>query len=337
MEERVNNSTYRVHTRAYVRLDLIHREISAGRFPTLRSLAELLERNERTVKRDLRVLREQFGAPIVFDRERGGFRYRDPGWELPPVRFNEGELLAFFTAEHALRATGHAPEAILLRAALAKLTAFLPPEVSVNAATLAESLTFQQLPHVSVEPATLQMLARAAATRRTVSFDYHSQHRNEDAHRRADVLLLHNFAGDWYAIAYDHLRRDVRDFHAGRIKRLALTDEYFDPPANWDADEYLRSGFHMMRGGRATSVEIIFDPYQARWIRERLGFHPDERREHLPDGSLRLNFPVGRQGLDAVARFCLTYAGHARAVRPTALRRIIRERLERALQDHREE
>lgn len=337
MEESTHNFAGRVHTRAYVRLDLIHREISAGRCPTLRSLAEVLERNERTVKRDLRVLREQFGAPIVFDRERGGFRYREPGWELPPVRLNEGELLAFFTAEHALRATGHAPEAILLRAALAKLAAFLPPEVSVNAAALGESLTFQQLPHVSVEPTVLQTLARAAATRRTVSFDYHSQHRNEDAHRRADVLLLHNFAGDWYAIAYDHLRRDVRDFHAGRIKRLALTDEYFDPPAGWDADEYSRRGFHMMRGGRATTVEIIFDAYQARWISERLGFHPDERREHLPDGSLRLTFPVGKDGLDAVARFCLTYAGHARAVRPPALRRIIRERLEHALRDHSEE
>ena len=45
-----------------------HKEVSAGRYPTLRSLAELLER---TVKRDLRVLRDQMGAPIIFDREHG--------------------------------------------------------------------------------------------------------------------------------------------------------------------------------------------------------------------------------------------------------------------------
>lgn len=327
----------RVHTRAYVRLDLIHKEISAGRYPSLRSLAEILERNERTVKRDLRVLRDQMGAPIIFDRERGGFRYQEPGWQLPPVNFNEGELLAFFTAEHALRATGHTPEAILLRAALAKLAAFLPAEVSVNAATLGEALTFQQLPHVRVEPSTLQTLARAAATRRTVSFDYHSQHRNEDTHRQADVLLLHNFAGDWYAIAYDHLRREVRDFHAGRIQRLTLTSQYFDPPAKWSAEDYLRRGFHMMRGGRRTTVSIIFDSYQARWMKERIAFHPDEQREDLPDGRLRLSFPIGRNGLEGVARFCLAYAGHCRAERPVALRNLIRERLVRALEDHRED
>lgn len=327
-------SSARVHTRALSRLQQIHQEISAGHFPNARSLARLLERSDRTIKRDLQFMRDQLGAPLVFDRVRKGWRYRKPGWALPPVEFNEGELLAFFTAAEVLRATGHAPEVILLRAALAKLAAFLPSEINVSAATLGEALTFQPLPHVIVEPATLQALARAAAEHRTISLDYYSQHRNEQTHREADVLLLHNFAGDWYAVAYDHLRREVRDFHAGRIRRLSLTTKYFDPPANWNADDYLRRGFFMMRGGRITTVSIVFDSYQARWMKERIAFHPAERREDLSDGSLRLTFPVGRDGLDAVARFCLAYAGHCRAERPAALRKLIRERLTKALTDH---
>jgi predicted DNA-binding transcriptional regulator YafY len=327
----------RVHTRAFNRLKLIDEEIRAGCYPNVCALAHKLERSERTVKRDLRSLRDDFHAPLVFDRARGGFRYREPGWTLPPYSFDEGELLAFFTAEHLLRTAGLAPEAILLRATLAKLAAYLPPEVSVNAATLGEALTFQQLPHVAVQPATLQTLARAAAERRTVAFDYHSQHRNQRTQRTADVLLLHNFAGDWYAIAFDHLRREVRDFHAGRMTRLALTERYFEPPANWRADDYLRRGFYMMRGGRTTIVSLVFDSYQARWMRERQTFHPDERREDLAGGALRLSFPVGRNGLEAVARFCLAYAGHCRAERPVALRRLIHERLTRALADHSED
>src|SRR5205085_847810 len=276
----------RVHTRAFNRLSLSDAEIRAGRGPHVRALANRLERSERTVKRDLRTLRDDFHAPLIFDRARGGFRYREPGWALPPYSFDEGELLAFFTAEYALRATGHAPEAILLRAALAKLAAYLPPEVNINLATLGEGLTFQQLPHDAVQPDTMQTLARAAAERRTIAFDYHSQHRNRETHREADVLLLHNFGGDWYAIAFDHLHHEVRDFHAGRMKRLALTDRYFDPPANWRADDYLRRGFYMMRGGRSTTVSIVFDAYQARWMKERIAFHPDERREDLPGGAL---------------------------------------------------
>lgn len=331
------HASTRVHARALSRLQQIHQEISAGRYPTVRRLAQLLERSDRTIKRDLSFMRDQLGAPLIFDRVRRGWRYHEPGWALPPMQFNEGELLAFFTAAEVLRATGHAPEAILLRAALAKLAAFLPGEISVNLATLGEALTFQPIPHVMVEPATLQTLARAAAERRTISFDYHSQHRNQQTQREADVLLLHNFAGDWYAIAYDHLRREMRDFHAGRIRRLSLTTKYFDPPAGWNADDYLRRGFYMMRGGRITTVQIIFDSYQARWMKERIAFHPDEQREDLPDGSLRLTFSIGRDGLDAVARFCLAYAGHCRAARPAALRKLIRERLIQALEDHRED
>jgi predicted DNA-binding transcriptional regulator YafY len=149
-------------------------------------------------------------------------------------------------------------------------------------------------------------------------------------------LRLHNFAGDWYAIAFDHLRQDVRDFHVGRIKRLRETDKFFTSPVDWNADAYMRRGFYMMRGGNLTTVSIVFDAYQARWIRERHTFHMDERREDLPDGGLRLSFPVGLNGLDAVARFCLTYAGHCRAEKPAALRQLTRERLQQGLAQHQE-
>jgi predicted DNA-binding transcriptional regulator YafY len=324
----------RVHARALSRIKLLHDEIGSGRCPNNADLARKAERSVRTIIRDLEFMRDQLGAPLHYDPKERGWRYLKPGWALPAARLTEGELLAFFVAEHALKLTGHKPEAALLRAGLSKLAAHLPEEVSVNLGNLGEALSVQQAPHVTVEPETLRTLARAAGERRTVAFDYHAQHSNRDGRREADVLLLHNFAGDWYAIAYDHLRRDLRDFHVGRIKRLALTDRYFDPPPGWDADGYLRRGFYMMRGGRTTTVGIVFDPYQARWMRERGGFHPDERREQLPDGSLRLTFPVGRNGLDAVARFCLTYAGHCRAERPAALRRIIRDRLARALEQH---
>ncbi len=89
-----------------------------------------------------------------------------------------------------------------------------------------------------------------------------------------------------------------------------------------------------MRGGRLVTVEIHFDEFQAQWIRERQFFHPDERREDLPDGSLRLSFNIGEKGLEAVARFCLTYAGHCRAEKPEKLREIVREKLLKGLNLH---
>ncbi|MDQ3134909.1 MAG: WYL domain-containing protein, partial [Acidobacteriota bacterium] len=292
----------RVHLRALSRLFRIHQEIAARRYPTAGALAALLELSERTIKRELQRMRDDFGAPLVFDRARNGWRYSEPGWEPPPITINEGDLLAFFVAEQTLRAAGHTPEAALVRQSLTKLATLLPEHVSINLNTLGDALTFEQPPHVIIAASTLQTLTRAAGERRTLAFDYHSQHRNELTHRRADVLHLHHFAGDWYAISFDHLRGDIRDFHTGRITNLRETTDYFDPPPAWNRDAYLRRGFSMTRGGRSTTVSVVFDAYQARWMRERHSFHPDEQRQELPDGSLRLSFPVGRNGLDAVAR-----------------------------------
>jgi predicted DNA-binding transcriptional regulator YafY len=303
----------------------------------MQDLVEHAERNPRTIKRDLKTLREEFKAPLVYDRQRKGFRYAEPGWQLPPARFSEGELLAFFTAHHLLQALGQKPEATMLQNALAKLAAFLPEHVVFNPNTISAALTFQAMPHVLVEPYVLQTLTRAAVEQRIMFMQYHSQYRNELTERKINVLRLHNFAGDWYAIAFDHLRQDVRDFHVGRIKRLRETEEFFIPPPDWNADAHLRRGFFMTHGGRLTTVSIVFDAYQARWIRERQTFHVDEQREELPNGGLRLSFPVGHNGLEAVARFCLAYAGHCRAEKPAALRRLIRERLQRALAQHQED
>ena len=157
--------TQRIHLRTFVRLQRIHEIISSGCCPSIHELAERVERHPRTIKRDIKVIREELSAPLIYDRHQKGFRYTGPGWQLPPVRFSEGEVLAFFTAHHVLKVLGQKPEAVLLQGALAKLAAFLPDQVAVNPAMLSAALTFQPMPYVMVEPHLLRTLTRAAAIR----------------------------------------------------------------------------------------------------------------------------------------------------------------------------
>lgn len=90
----------------------------------------------------------------------------------------------------------------------------------------------------------------------------------------------------------------------------------------------------MYRGGKLIEVEIIFDEYQSKWMRERNFFHPQEKREELADGKMKLSFTIGENGLEAAARFCLQYAGHFVAVKPEKLREIIKEKLQKGLDLH---
>jgi HTH domain len=46
--------------------------LRANKWPTDKTLAEILEVDPRTIRRDLEYMREQLHAPIEFDRVRGG-------------------------------------------------------------------------------------------------------------------------------------------------------------------------------------------------------------------------------------------------------------------------
>jgi predicted DNA-binding transcriptional regulator YafY len=325
----------KVFLQAFVRIAKIHEAIAAGGFPSVSQLAERIGVAERTIKRDLDVLRYQLNAPIKYERRKKGFRYTEIGWTLPLSNLEEREILAVFVAENALKLTGHLPEAADLKKALAKLVSYLPEKVSMDLAILSDNLSFQNPAYELSDPELRQKLAVSATDQTTVEFDYYAQYKQKTEHRIIDVYALHNFGGDWYAIGYDHGRSDIRVFHVGRITKLKETGKEFEIRREiWNKDDYLRGHFNMMLGGRKTKVEIWFDQYQAQWIRSRKNFHADEQREELPDGSLRLSFQVGEQGLEAVARFCLQYAGHCIAEKPKRLREIILEKLKKGLNLH---
>jgi predicted DNA-binding transcriptional regulator YafY len=75
--------TKRVYLRAIERLSRLDKELSSNRFPNLKKLSEKLEVSERTVKRDLQILKNEFNAPIESNRRKGGYYYSKIGWTLP--------------------------------------------------------------------------------------------------------------------------------------------------------------------------------------------------------------------------------------------------------------
>jgi predicted DNA-binding transcriptional regulator YafY len=327
------------HRRAYLtgvsRVAKIHKEIASGNLPTVNDLVRQLAVSPRTIKRDIDVMRNCLNAPIVYDRRGGGFRYSTTGWSFPPSRMTEGEMLAFFIAENHLKTTGRTAEASLLKQALTKLAAMMPEYVMVDLEHIGENISFQHSPTISIDPSVLTLIAKSTSEHTPIEFEYYSPHSDESTSRIAEVHLLHNFLGDWYAVSYDRAREDFRDFNVGRMKNVrSIETECFEPQKGWNATEYLRRGFSMTRGGRRVGVSLLFDAYQSRWVRERGSFHPEEQREELPDGRLRLTFSIGEKGLEAVARFCLTYAGNCVAEKPKRLRNMVKDKAAAALRQH---
>lgn len=330
MTDKQKHPTPRIHLDAYFRLQKLTAEIQRGAYPNKEHLARVIERNPRTVQRDLRALEDDFRAPLAFDRTRNGFYFTDPEWRMPKIQLTEGELISFFAAERFMRRLGAATAEIrLARDAVRSLAALLPNEVHIDLGALEDAISFAPEPGLDVAPATLRKLADAAVHRHTLAIRYRSQTGSGVTERDVDVLLLHNHLGEWYAVCHDHLSGELRDFHAGRILEAAHTRRPFIPPAAWNADEYLRRGFGMFRGGAPVTVEIEFDEHQARYARERR-YHMTEKQQELPGGRLRLTFDVTEAALEQVARWLMQFGAHAEAVHPPQLRTLVHEQLTRA-------
>lgn len=279
-------------------------------------------------------MRDELNAPIDHDRKKKGFYYTHPTWEMPLFPLTEGELLAFFIATIALQGKGGTYEDERLRRAIAKISSGLPEEVSINLNYLFESTSFQSPPHVLVEGDVLDKLYRAVSEREIISFSYYSTTSGESNNRRVEPLFLHNHEGTWYVVAFDYKHPKPIIFHTGRIKNLENTGEFFEKRKSFNKESYLSKGFGMYQCGKSTEVEIIFDEHQSRWMRERNNYHPQETREELPDGRMKLKFTIGENGLEAVARFCLQYAGHCLIIKPKKLKDIVKEKLQKGLDLH---
>ncbi|MBL8491106.1 MAG: HTH domain-containing protein, partial [Rhodocyclaceae bacterium] len=77
------------------------------RFATFEQIQEALGVSRATVKRDLQYLRDRMNAPIVWDREAGGYRFESPGptapkYELPGLWFNSSEIYALLMMQNLL-------------------------------------------------------------------------------------------------------------------------------------------------------------------------------------------------------------------------------------------
>ncbi|HEX8183771.1 MAG TPA: WYL domain-containing protein [Blastocatellia bacterium] len=304
----------------------IDHEIRTMRYPTTRTIAEHFEISTKTAQRTLDFMRDRLRLPLAYSTERKGWYYTEPTFGLPAIELTEGDLVAILLSERLAREYRGLAIGRQVEQTFAKVLNCLTNVVSIDFQSLIEAYSFEVNATVEVEPEVFKRLGRAAIERRRIQMTYYTAARGEVTERQADPLHLRSHLSEWYLIAFDHLRREVRDFHIGRIRELTILDERFDWPQGFDLSAYLDSGFGMVRGREPFQVEIVFDEYQARWIRERGPVHPTEQREELPRGELLIRMKV--TALDGVKRFVMQYGSHARVIASEQLRQAIREESE---------
>jgi len=295
----------------------------------LDTLAEDLGCVRRTVYRDLDALMFA-GFPVVSEKRDGRAHYRFlDSFRLGDVPFTSDEILALAFSEDLLRTLEGTVFHDSIRSALSKIRAGLGPELSKYLAQLAGSFRVLPGPHKNYAEFrdVIQTLNDAVVQRLTVRMRYRTGRTGSVATRRLDPYRVWYRSGGLYVVGLDHKSGEVRTFAVDRIRRIEKTERRFDAPADFDFDTYIGSSFGVI-AEPATPVCIRFDRDWATHIEERT-WHPSQKLEPLPDGSLLLHMEVG--GLQELRTWVLSFGSKAEVLEPPSLRDDVVRELNAAL------
>jgi predicted DNA-binding transcriptional regulator YafY len=165
-------------------------------------------------------------------------------------------------------------------------------------------------------------LTRAWAERRVVVLDYEpARYAPDAAPRRAVVhpyliepsLQTHAL----YLIGWDETRGGLRTFKVERIRDVSVRPDTFEPPEPGVLERDLRRAWDIIADQPATEVELRFDPSVAARVSETT-WHPTQRLEPLPDGSVRFRATVA--GTIEIRLWILSWGDAVEVISPPELR-----------------
>lgn len=201
---------------------------------TAKEIADRLEVSERTIYRDIRELGLS-GVPIEGE---AGVGYRlEPGFDLPPLMFDQEELIALQLGARMVRAWADKGLASAAQRALERIESVLPPKLRDI-----RSQSRIYAPDLFVPPERLAGLAdlrRAVDGQLKIRFGY-TREDGAASERTVRPLALFYWGSAWTLCAWCELRSGYREFRPDRMRDLAVLEERFESEPDVSLDDYLR-------------------------------------------------------------------------------------------------
>jgi superfamily I DNA/RNA helicase/predicted DNA-binding transcriptional regulator YafY len=316
-------------TERYYRIDQLIRSRGPIAF---KALQQELEVSRATLTRDLAALRDRFNAPIVFDRDRGGYVLGagnvGPQYELPGLWFNDREVLALLTMHRMLEDLGTGG---LLGAQVGPLVARLEALLAQGgsqgaggAQAIRDRVRIIAAQNRPVAPRFFELIGSALVGRQRIDLSYHSRGRDERGRREVSPQRLVHWRNAWYLDAFCHRAEALRVFALDAVDEARLLDRRALDVSLAEVDRTLGSGYGIFRGRADRWAVLRFAAGAARWVRAEV-WHPRQTSTELPDGRYELRLPYA-ESLE-LEMDILRHGEHVEVVAPDDLRARIEARL----------
>jgi len=315
------------------RLYRIDQLISERGVVSRQGLLDALEVSLATLKRDLEYLRERLNAPIVWDREAGGYRFArgqqvGAQYELPGLWFSDREIHALLTMQHLLANLD--PGGILaphVQPLMARLNALLgtaddaAEEVRRRVLIVGIGKRAMKLDH-------FEHIGSALLRRKRLNIRYYARGKGEESERDISPQRLVHYRENWYLDAWCHLRNDLRNFAVDSIRHVELLER---PAKNVSAktlDAILGPGYGIFSGRKLQTARLRFTPERARWVATE-HWHPKQKGRFDDAGHYLLEFPYADHR--ELPMDILKHGRHCEVLGPESLQEAVATELSAAL------
>lgn len=309
------------------RIYQLHRLLRGGGGRSLQQLVDDFEVSKATIKRDLELMRDQLGAPILYDRNTNRYRYDEsrPAFELPGLWFNASELHALLAAEQFLEAVQPGLLAPQLGPLKQRIRTLL--EKSGHSSETVTSRILLQPMGRRAQSGCFAAVAGAVLGGVVLDITYHARGKTERSERRIHPQRLLHYRDNWYLIAWCEKAGALRTFALDRIEQARGRQTAVRVVDEAALRRHLGDGFGIFSGDTQQWAILRFTPHMARWVADEQ-WHP-EQKGRWRDDRYELHIPYTNP--TELLMDILKYGPEVEVIAPEELRAQVRERLERAL------
>ena len=280
------------------RIYQIDQLLNGRNFVTFEELMNRLEVSRATLKRDLAYMRDRLNAPIVFDREVGGYRLEKQSgnlkYELPGLWFNADEIFALLTMQHLLNGLDSGgiltPHIKPLKSRLTELLGSTNDPLD----QLQKRIKIETMGSRKFNLDHFQAIGSSLLKRKRLHIDYLGRGKNELTSRDISPQRLIYYKDNWYLDGWCHLKEDIRSFSVDAIQRVEILEIKAKDVSEEKLNEELGSGYGIFSGKDVKWVTLKFSPERARWVSKEK-WHPKQEGQFLDDGSYQLKIPYSKE------------------------------------------
>jgi len=310
------------------RFHLIDQLLCNQRVVSREQFLDALEVSPATFKRDLEYLRDRLAAPIVWDRERRGYRYQvEAGaeqFQLPGLWFNTSEIQALLSMDALLANLQPGVLSSHIEPLRSRIRMLLD-EGDHSVDEIARRIRIVPLAAKAYRSENFQALCQALLSRRRIEMTYYSRPSDSSSERVVSPQRLIYYRDNWYLDAWCHLRDGLRSFSIDAIQKLAIAAEAALEVDEEELNRELESGYGIFSGAATREAVLRFSPQLARWV-SRETWHPEQRSEYDAEGFYLLRVPYSQD--TELVMDILKHGPEVEVLEPPELRAKLRQRID---------